>query len=393
MKRGALFSCLLAAGCGPFPPRVPPVYDSVTRQGPFQMYSAGSLLAEGDTPESGARRVGCADVRVEALTASVPKTSIGLAFKFGNRCHRPIPVALPYARVVATWADGTSETLTLFDPEGKVHAPVLDARTQGTELLQFDTPRSAPSGPAQSICVDVSHITSAESSESAAPICLVRRGTFANLDTIVGHGPHNEESWQRLGWRGLFEVGFAANYIDLHGVTWSGSTPAGQSFRFDASPLGGAATYELDLRILTWFGGPFYAGGMLQFGAGPTAQNIPFVVADTPVRTYASLGDFAFGAVAGVATRGSEKLRFRFDVTGGARFIISDLTPAGCGDSTCPWDLGVWRPLVEPRLVLDAWVSPWFSVAAWLQADALYLPDFGVGLSAAFHLWAYDGAR
>jgi hypothetical protein len=368
------------------------VYDSVVHQSAFQGYSAGSLLAEGDTPESGARRVGCADVRVEALTASVPKTSIGLAFKFGNRCDRAIRIALPYARVVATWPDGTMANLALSDPEGKVHAPVLDIGTQGTELLQFDAPRSAPPGPARSICVDVSRITSSESSESAAPICLERRGTFANLGTIVGHEASNEESWQRFGWHVFFEGGVAANYIDLRGVTWSGSSSSGKSFRFDASPLGGATTYELDLRILDWFAGPFYAGGMFQFGAGPTAENIPFVVAETPVRTYASLGDLSFAAVAGVATRGSEKLRFRFDVAGGARFIISDLTPAGCTDTRCPWDVSVLRPLVEPRLVLDAWVSPWFSVAAWLQADALYLPDFGVGLSAAWHLWGYDGA-
>jgi hypothetical protein len=369
------------------------VFDAVLAQGPFVFYPADTLLAEGDGPDHGARRVGCVDVRVEALDAAVPATSIPLAFQFGNRCAHPVRIAPQNATVVATWPSGATASLSLFDPEGHLHAPVLDARSRGTELLQFDAPKSAPLGTTQSICVDVSTVTGGDSSERPAPICLTRRRTFANVETIVGHGHFAEESWQRPGWHALLELGFAAHYVDLHGVTLSGTTSAGQSFSLDASRLRGVGTYSVDMRILPWLKGPFYAGGMMAAGAGPSSPNLPFFVADTPVHADVALGDFAIGAVAGVVARRSRNLRFRFDVTGGVRVLFSELYPPGCGDSKCEWDTDVVRPLIEPRAVLDAWVSPWFSMAAWLDADALYLPDFGVGLSMAFHLWAYDGVR
>jgi hypothetical protein len=362
-------------------------------QGPFVLYPADSLLAEGDAPNHGARQVGCVDLRVEAVDAQVPQTSIPLAFQFGNRCAHAVRIAPQNAKVVAQWATGATATLSLFDPEGHLHAPVLDGRSRGTELLQFDAPNSAPLGTAESICVDVSTVAGEGSSERPAPICLTRRRTFANVETIVGHGHFAEEAWQRLGWHALLELGFAAHYVDLHGVAFSGTTSAGQTFRLDASPLRGVGTYSVDMRILPWLKGPFYGGGMLAAGAGPLSPNLPFFVADTPVHPDVALGDVAIGAVAGVVARRSGSLRFRFDVTAGARVLLSELYPPGCGDSTCEWDAVVVRPLIEPRAVLDAWVSPWFSMAAWLDADALYLPDFGVGLSMAFHLWAYDGVR
>jgi hypothetical protein len=394
MSRGALvaFLVVVAPGCVTGPTRLPSAFDRVTRQSPI--FSAGPAVGAGDSASSGERVVGCADVRVQPLLAAVPKTSIALAFEFENRCHHAIRIALQNAEVVATWPDGTAATLALLDPEGRVHAPVLDARSRGFELLQFDAPPSAPAGPAQSICVDVSSIADApEIRRAVPPICVTRRAGFANVDTLVGHGHMSEEGWQRLPLRWLLEVGFAANYLDLHGVTWSGKASSGQSFRFDASPLGAAVAYVMDLRVLPWVAGPLYTGGMIEFGVGPTPPNMPFVVADTPVRSYASLGDFAAGAVAGVVAGRSDYLGFRFDVTAGARFILSDLVPPGCEDERCPWDVWTVRPLVEPRVVLDAWLSPWWSISTWLDADVLYLPSLGAGLSATFHLWGYDGVR
>jgi hypothetical protein len=332
-------------------------------------------------------------VRVEALLAELPKASLGLAFDFGNRCPHAIRIALQNARVVATWASGASVELTLFDPGSHVHTPVLDARAQGTELLEYRAPPSAPPGPAQTICVDVSHVAAAlEPPPSAPPICLTRRGTFANLRTIVGHTKINEEAWQRFKVHGLFEIGFAANYVDLHGVTLSGSTSSGQSFRFDASPLRGVATYALDLRLLPWVGGPFYVGGMVELGLGAASANVPFVVAGTPTRSDSLFGDIAIGAVGGIVAHRSGSLRFRFDVTAGVRVVGGDLSPPGCVEDTCEWDTFDLRPLIEPRLVLDAWTSPWFSFSGWVDADALYLPSFGVGLTATIHTWGYDGA-
>jgi len=85
------------------------------------------------------------------------------------------------------------------------------------------------------------------------------------------------------------------------------------------------------------------------------------------------------------------RLRSPFATTLGLRVLGTDVYPPGCSSDQCDWSPFVLRPLVAPRVVIEPWVSPWLSFAAWVDADALYLPDVAVGLALALHFRAYDG--
>jgi|HubBroStandDraft_4_1064222.scaffolds.fasta_scaffold14323_3 hypothetical protein len=385
----------LFAGCVgpavPVPPQTPSVFDSAGTQGLLvPSYPVGSLLEAQDSPDAGARRLDCVDVRVEALRAKVDDTSVALAFRMGNRCTRAVHALLAGTRVWATWSDGTQRDLKLFDPLSQVNPEILDGRAQALELLEYVTPRDAPAGAARSVCVDVSRIIGDSPAPDVAPICLSRRGAFANVGTIVGHAHFDPEAWRRFRIHWLLEAGLTASYIDLQGVVANGSTLSHESFRFDMSRLRGAVTYGIDMRVIGWVSGPFYAGGLFNGGVGALPV-LALTEASTPVQNDPSLGDFNFAALGGVTTTGSGPVRLRFDVAAGLRLLISELYPPGCSTDPCAWNPFVARPLLAPRVVLDAWLSPWLSFATWAQADALYLPDFGVGLSLAAHFWAYDG--
>jgi hypothetical protein len=104
------------------------------------------------------------------------------------------------------------------------------------------------------------------------------------------------------------------------------------------------------------------------------------------------LGDGELGLFGGaVLTRAGSQLRLRADVAGGIRVLTANVYPQGCATSQCSLNAGIIRPLVAPRLVVDEWLSPWFSAAAWADIDALNLPSFALGLSIAIHFWAFDG--
>jgi hypothetical protein len=387
-------SILALAGCTNVatpPPQTPSVFDSAGAQGLLvPSYPVGSLLETRDSPEAGARQVDCVDIRVEAVRAKVDDTSIALAFRLGNRCAGAAHAAFGRARVRATWADGTERDLALFDPLSQVNPEILDGRAQALELLEYVTPRDAPAGAARAVCVDVSRIIGESPAPHVAPICLSSRGAFANVGTIVGHAHFDPEAWRRFRIHWLLEAGIAASYVDLQGVVANGSTSSHESFRFDMSRLRGTVTYGIDMRVSGWVSGPFYAGGVFTGSVGALPV-LALTEASTPVQNDPSLGDFNFAALGGISTTGTGPVRLRFDVAAGVRLLVSELYPPGCSTDPCAWNGVVVRPLVTPRVVLDAWLSPWLSVAAWAQADALYLPDFGVGLSIAMHFWAYDG--
>jgi hypothetical protein len=293
--------------------------------------------------------------------------------------------------VTGEWEEGAVRPMGLYDPASEIHAPVLDGRANGTEVLQYDLPGDSPPGQVHAICVDVSRV--ATSKDAAPPICLSRKGSPAKDDTIVGHQAFDAETWRRPASAHMsVELGLGMNYVDLSSTTWTVYTATGgESVQIDASRLKRAATFVMDLRFFPWLKGPFYFGGMFEAGGGGLDTNVTLSANGVPVRSDNGFVDLSVGAVAGVGVGITRLLRVRADVTAGVRVLDDTLTPPACSSSTCAWDAWVARPLVSPRLAFDAWFSPWWTFVAWAQADALYLPDCGLGLSLAFHPWAYDG--
>jgi hypothetical protein len=372
------------------PPRVRSLYAPGAQQTAFRSYPIGSLLAAADSPTAGARRVGCVDVRVEAVSAYVADTSVVLIFTLGNRCTRPARIALADAPVTVTWESGVRRALALYDPASEVHTPVLDGRANATESLQYVARVDAPPGPARSVCVDVSHLVAGQSAD-VPPICVSKTGGFVLEDSVVGHESFDPEIWRRPSWRVLMELGATMNFVELPGASWGGTTPAGKAFNLAASPYKRTLTFGVDLHLFPWWSGSFYGGFMMRGGGGPVDPNAHFAAAGTTVGGDSAVSDVSGGVVGGLVWARSTAVRLRADLALGLRGVLTNVFPPGCSNSTCAWNVDGARPLVEPRLVFDEWFSPWWSVTAWIDADALYLPDVGIGLALAFHSWAYDG--
>ncbi|MGH7434364.1 MAG: hypothetical protein ACRENE_01675 [Polyangiaceae bacterium] len=384
------------------PPRVASDFDVAALQSGLKpaRYVPGSLLALGDTATSGARSVGCLDVRVEAVMADVARTSTALAFMIGNRCSRSVTVALGRAGVRAYWASGEERRMPLYDPASEVHEPMLGPRADATELLQYLEPPDAPTGNAKTVCVDVSGVVASETAPvTVPPVCLVQTGRFANQDTIIGHQPFPAEKWARPSgfFRAFFETGMSLNFVDprLGGPatgSWGAAPPKGSSQGLPTPAYKKTTTLEWDLRY-GWVFGDVYAGAMLQAGAGAQDPNVPVSLGEARGRSDNSLADVSVGLLGGYVWTGTSPLRVRTDLALGLRVLGSDAFPPGCGDASCSWTLSMGWFLVEPRLAIDRWISPWWSVSTSVSVDALHVPDFGVGISFTWHVTAYDGVQ
>jgi hypothetical protein len=363
-------------------------------------YREGYLLSLGDTDTSGARNLGCLDVRVEAVMADVAKTSVALAFMVGNRCARAVTVALGRATVRASWpgAGAGARELALYDPASEVHEPVLAARSDATELLEYLEPSDAPTGAAQSVCVDVSRIDASEPRRDVPPICLTRTGRFANQTTIVGHQPFEAERWaQACPFLHLFfETGASLNFVDprmggFATVPWRSTAPNMSQHDLATPAFKKTTTLAWDLRY-GWMLGHGYAGVMLRAGAGPLDSNVPISLDGAPGRSDNNVADVSVALLGGyMLTEPSSPTRVRADLALGGRVLEVSAFPPGCSDSSCGWTLSSGWLLVEPRLAIDRWLSPWWSVSTTVSVDGLHIPNFGIGVSFTFHLWAYDG--
>jgi hypothetical protein len=361
-------------------------------------YRSGSLLAPGDTETSGARSLGCLDVRVEAVMAHVAKTSVALAFMVGNRCSGAVPVALGRATVRAAWAGAGDWPLALYDPASEVNEPVLGPRADATELLEYLEPADAPAGPAQSVCVDVSRVDAAVPAHEVPPICFTRTGRFANETTIVGHQFFEAGNWAQASpfFHVFFETGASLNFVDpriggFATTPWSGTAPDMSHHDLATPAFKKTATLAWDLRY-GWVLGHGYAGLMLRAGAGAVDSNVPIPLDGAPGRSDSSITDLSVALLGGyVLTDASSPTRVRADLALGGRALeVLAFTP-GCRDSSCAWRLDSGWLLIEPRLAIDRWLSPWWSVSTTVTVDALHVPNFGVGVSFTFHLWGYDG--
>jgi hypothetical protein len=361
-------------------------------------YRSGYLLSFGDSETSGARSLGCLDVRVEALMADVAKTSAALAFMVGNRCSKGVSVALGRATIRASWAGAGERQLTLYDPASEVHEPTLAPRADATELLEYLEPPDAPVGPAQSVCVDVSRIDASAPARDVPPICLRKTGRFANQSTILGHQSFEAEKWAQASplFHLFFETGASVNFVDpriggFATMPW-GSTAPNMSHHDLATPaLKKTATLAWDLRY-GWVFGRSYAGLMLRAGAAPLDSNVAVSLGGAPARIDNSLADVSVAVLGGYSlTEPSSSTRVRADLALGVRALELDAFTPGCSDSSCAWRLDTGWLLVEPRLAIERWLSPWWSVSTTVSVDGLHVPNFGIGVSFAFHLWAYDG--
>jgi hypothetical protein len=376
-------------------PTEPPILPGARRSAfALRSYRPGTLVDATDDTSGGGRTVGCLEIRAERVAdAAVPAGSAVLAFTFGNACDHPVRIALQNARVVAhrNAASGpSSEGLTLYDPATEVLTLSLDGRDQAREVLQFDSAtRGLPAPP--TVCVDLSHVALDSGPALVRPICASAAGGQAGEHEVIGHNwvyPFGDGWGPRIPF--FVEIQAVAQTVDLSQGTYTSTPPDSHHFTLTGGALGRAVSYALDLRTSIRLAGPVYAGLLFRMGAGRLAVRAPSEIDATGVRLGSSFLDLAVGGLAGVMLGRPGGTRVRAEVGAGLRTLEPSLDSATCNaQASC--EAIQDRALIEPRLVLDAWLTPWWSVGASLGLEALHASDGFVGLSLAFHVRSFDG--
>jgi len=131
-------------------------------------YARGSFQYPGRTFPGTRMTAGCLDLAV-ARRDDYDGNAV-IAYEFGNRCDRPTPVDLAYAKVTGRTSTGAEVTLVPFDPNGELRLMKLDARSFGNEALAYAFEGQKLGETIASVCVDLATIAHAEG--GAKVVCL-----------------------------------------------------------------------------------------------------------------------------------------------------------------------------------------------------------------------------
>jgi hypothetical protein len=374
------------------PPKAPVSTDGGELFARFKTYPRGSLLARAHDRSSGAREVGCLDVSIERVRdAQGPSNGATIAFNVGNRCTHALDLDFRRIRVTAHGPGGRETPLVLHDPGSEVRTRTLDGRARAREALEFVNTAPGARG-STLVCVDVANVIAGEPPHPTTRVCFDRTHGAVDHGSVVGHRENTVfgGSWHAGPIAFFAELSASERIMGFGDMTFSGTVPGGTGFRLRGDSLGRVSTFgavdHFELRLL----GPLYAGLMLRVLGGHLAPRSPFFADSVQARTGSTVEELGGGASLGLMSRPIGDARFRADVTAGGSAVIVDVDVPGCGHPCSAAAARATRYWVEPRLVMDAWLTPWWTVSAWGAADALRLPDFAVGLALGFHLRSFD---
>lgn len=374
----------------------PPVWG--LRRNPFtrRLYRPGRWLGP-DGASAGSRRVGCLDVRVAwAVDAHVPRGAVVLVLTFGNACDSVAAVSFRKLRVEARFADGSRDILSLYDPASEIHDAVVDGRDEAHEAFEFETADRTRDAPA-SICVDLARITSEGTPASeVAPVCLQRASETVDEHEVIGRewGAPFGSAWDLPAFYFFAELGAFARPSGLGDDTLRGETSAGQKYSFSGSPYARVTSYGSDAHLGARIAGPIYGGLTWRVSGAELPARAPLAASrGLSVVTDRSFVNFGGGGFVGAMFPRVEGVRLRADVAVGVQGdLIGIRQPVGdCpARPRCPAD--AVAPILEPRLVIEAWLNPWWSLISSVADDLLRPSAPAVGLALAFHIRSYDGA-
>jgi hypothetical protein len=136
-------------------------------------YRAGSFAGLGGSFAGERRTVGCLDLAVAPVDDAAAAGPVA-AITFANRCDAGVVIDL--TAIAATGRDlgGREVAMGRFDPDREIGAGLLEARTIGRELIEY---QPLDGGPAPyDLCLDLSAVDVAEPSPTPVVVCL-RGGT------------------------------------------------------------------------------------------------------------------------------------------------------------------------------------------------------------------------
>jgi hypothetical protein len=357
-------------------------------------YRPGSLVDGADDASGGGRRLGCLEVRAERMDDStVPAGSVVVAFSFGNACDHPVRIALQNIRVVAEREfqdDSPSEPLKLYDPASEVVTMSLDGRDQAREVLEFDSPaRESPAAP--TACIDLTRAAPDALPTTLQPICTSAARGRADEHEVIGHNwsVSYEDGWgPRIP---LFvEFQASAQTVNLGEGSYDSNAGDTRTYTLNGNALGRTVSYAADFRVSARFAGPVYAGILFRVGGGRLVARSASPIDVPGVRLEGGLVNADVGLLIGATVAHWQGARIRAEVGAGGRLLAMGVASTTCKPDVSCNVLG-YRGLLEPRLVLDTWITPWWSLGASLGLDAVGPAGALVGLSLAFHVRGFDG--
>jgi hypothetical protein len=401
MRRGVVTSvlwlvCFAASGC----------HHAYTER----MVASGNVNGMG---VSASTAVDCLDLRVhrdDGLgAAALGPQVIVVAIEVGNACTSPRRVALGAVEATIDRADHPAESLKRLDPRRELHTYTVDAASQGTARVAFM--RTDAGVAPERVCVDFSHAVDAEG--WLAPVCFewtppVDASSGWEVERH-GYGRGYRECVERSHVVGQTRCsGFASDWAN-------GDAPA--------------IAVGVDVRALRLAPSMLVASGSLASQAwslesGPE----PWLVSLAP-RTRIELERFAYVGIegrlgVGPSVDGTRATRtHEVSVEPGVSQLLGIGGVVGMQVVLAPIGLraelfagadfaGIWartsylgvpghssvtltpHAVIEPRLAVDLWLTPWLSVGVMGGVDVLGpLTSADVGLTITGHVRSYDAAQ
>jgi len=229
------------------------------------------------------------------------------------------------------------------------------------------------------------------SSSSSEPSCV-------EVSSVVGRwvcpgsrfGTWNVAHFPRL----RLHFGTSGHRFPVRNMTFSGTAPHGDGIAYSmvgsdiTNSLAGAATFDLGMSINV--SRHLYAGVEGKIGHawlhGQTSDTAASLMMNASGTLYGEVG-----GVAGVSVPiGNFDLRAETFV--GARLVglSVDSVHDTCADTSYAYDAS-W--LVEPRVAVESWITPWATLGVQAGANALQRDDISLGVYLQGHLRAFDARR
>ena len=360
-------------------------------------YSPGALFAAPEASTHAARRRGCVDIKASLVADDrVPRSSALIAYELGNGCDDGHVVDLTNIKVTGRAGDRETK-LAPYDPRVQLHAADLDGRMVGDEAVRYD-------GPAGSIfdqiCVDFRGAVEAPD-DGFGVVCLSMPGEHVAIDASKGGFYRalagcteetrymHQDCWaNRFDWeaptqaRVRLEAGLSYHAVPTSHLTLGRSGAASVS----GASVGTLDAGTFDTRVTGFLTRAVYLGGETQIGFGD-APTLALGTGDDLVATNGLSVHMVGGAVLGLQSIRSGRFALRAELFGGAR-LVALTTHDASGTQASSFFAGA--PVLEPRVAVDMWATPDFSIGLWGGSDVVAKGAWSTGLAFVAHTRSFD---
>ncbi len=229
------------------------------------------------------------------------------------------------------------------------------------------------------------------SSSSSEPSCVEVSSVVGRWVCPGSHfGTWNVAHFPRL----RLHFGTSGHRFPVRNMTFAGTAPHGDGIAYSmvgselTNGLAGAATFDLGMSMS--LSRHLYAGFEGKIGHAWLHGQTTDASADLMMNTSGTLYS-EIGGVAGITVPVGD-FDLRAETFVGARLVgVSVASVHGaCADTSYAYDAS-W--LVEPRVSVESWITPWATLGVQAGANALQRDDISLGVYLQGHMRAFDAHR